>query len=202
MGLDPGLGFLHFDTAARDSLACDLMEPVRPQVDAYLFDWISRETLKREWPFERHDGNCRLMAPFATRLVETVEISRQAVAPYTEWVAHARVTIGSTRKEATPTPLTNCRIREARTARHSFARRRARRAGPVTPPCGWPRSGCRQESGGGDPVREVDNGGVPRSRSGHWEILSGPARPAAVWGPAPSASTPRRTQIGMPIIDY
>jgi CRISPR associated protein Cas1 len=29
MGLDPGLGFLHADQTARDSLACDLMEPVR-----------------------------------------------------------------------------------------------------------------------------------------------------------------------------
>jgi CRISPR-associated endonuclease Cas1 len=29
LGLDPGLGVLHVDTRARDSLACDLMEPVR-----------------------------------------------------------------------------------------------------------------------------------------------------------------------------
>jgi CRISPR-associated endonuclease Cas1 len=38
LGLDPGLGVLHVDTTARDSLACDLMEPVRPEVDAYLLD--------------------------------------------------------------------------------------------------------------------------------------------------------------------
>ena len=36
LGLDPGMGVLHVDTfflhqGARDSLACDLMEPVRPQ---------------------------------------------------------------------------------------------------------------------------------------------------------------------------
>src|SRR5690242_6568184 len=35
LGLDPGLGFLHVDTPARDSLACDLMEPVRPQVERF-----------------------------------------------------------------------------------------------------------------------------------------------------------------------
>jgi hypothetical protein len=29
LGLDPGLGFWHVDTPARDSLACDLMEPNR-----------------------------------------------------------------------------------------------------------------------------------------------------------------------------
>jgi len=30
LGLDPGLGVLHVDTQARDSLACDLMEAARP----------------------------------------------------------------------------------------------------------------------------------------------------------------------------
>jgi CRISPR-associated endonuclease Cas1 len=36
LGLDPGLGVLHADTIARDNLACDLMEPIRPLVDAYV----------------------------------------------------------------------------------------------------------------------------------------------------------------------
>jgi CRISPR-associated endonuclease Cas1 len=40
LGLDPGLGVLHVDTTARDSLACDLMEPIRAQIDAYLLDWL------------------------------------------------------------------------------------------------------------------------------------------------------------------
>jgi CRISPR-associated endonuclease Cas1 len=59
MGLDPGIGLLHVDTDARDSMACDLMEPVRPQVDAYVLEWISREPIRREWFFEQGDGNCR-----------------------------------------------------------------------------------------------------------------------------------------------
>lgn len=37
LGLDPGLGVLHRDTPNRDSLACDLMEPVRPLVDVSVF---------------------------------------------------------------------------------------------------------------------------------------------------------------------
>jgi CRISPR-associated endonuclease Cas1 len=89
MGLDPGLGVLHVDTTARDSLACDVMEPVRPVVDAYLLDWITRESLSREWFFEQHDGNCRLMAPFAVRLSETAPTWGRAVAPVAEWVARA-----------------------------------------------------------------------------------------------------------------
>ena len=51
LGLDPGLGFIHMDAPARDSLACDLMEPVRPEVDAWVLDWITREPLKRELAF-------------------------------------------------------------------------------------------------------------------------------------------------------
>jgi CRISPR-associated endonuclease Cas1 len=89
LGLDPGLGLLHVDTTARDSLACDLMEPVRPQVDAYLLDWITRQPLHREWFFEERDGNCRLMAPFANRLSETMPTWGRAVAPVAEWVARA-----------------------------------------------------------------------------------------------------------------
>lgn len=41
LGLDPGMGVLHVDVQARDSLACDLMEPVRPQVDAFVLDWFA-----------------------------------------------------------------------------------------------------------------------------------------------------------------
>jgi hypothetical protein len=87
LGLDPGLGFWHVDTPARDSLACDLMEPVRPKVDAFLLDWITREPQARQWFFEQRDGNCRLMAPFAVRLSETAPTWGRAVAPLAEWVA-------------------------------------------------------------------------------------------------------------------
>lgn len=114
MGLDPGLGVLHVDTTARDSLACDVMEPVRPLVDAYLLDWITREALSREWFFEQRDGNCRLMAPFAVRLSETAPTWGRAVAPIAEWVARAFwLTI---RKPDTPlaTRLTQSVKREAR----------------------------------------------------------------------------------------
>jgi CRISPR-associated endonuclease Cas1 len=89
LGLDPGMGVLHVDTPARDSLACDLMEPIRAQVDAYLLDWVSRQSLRREWFFEERDGNCRLMGSFAQRLSETLPIWRRAVAPVAEWVARA-----------------------------------------------------------------------------------------------------------------
>jgi CRISPR/Cas system-associated endonuclease Cas1 len=87
MGLDPGIGLMHVDTDARDSLACDLMEPVRPLVDAYVLDWITSEPLRREWLFERREGNCRLLGSFAVRLAETAPTWGRAVAPIAEWVA-------------------------------------------------------------------------------------------------------------------
>jgi hypothetical protein len=87
MGLDPGMGFLHTDNDRRDSLACDLMEVARPEVDAFLFDWVSRAPFKREWFFEQRNGNARLMAGFAVTLSETAPMWRQAVAPAVEWLA-------------------------------------------------------------------------------------------------------------------
>jgi len=87
LGLDPGIGVLHNDLRSRDSLACDLMEPVRPQVDALLLNLLTSEQLRREWFFEQRDGNCRLMASFAEKLSETAIMWRTAVASFAEWIA-------------------------------------------------------------------------------------------------------------------
>jgi CRISPR-associated endonuclease Cas1 len=87
MGLDPGLGMLHVDTPNRDSLAYDLMEPIRPEIDAYVLDWFTRHPLRREWFFEQRDGNCRLMGAFAVRLSETAPTWRRQIAPFVEWMA-------------------------------------------------------------------------------------------------------------------
>lgn len=87
LGLDPGIGVLHNDLRSRDSLAADLMEPVRPKVDALLLDLLTSQQLRREWFFEQRDGNCRLMACFATKLSETAVIWRREVANFAEWIA-------------------------------------------------------------------------------------------------------------------
>jgi CRISPR-associated endonuclease Cas1 len=118
LGLDPGMGVLHVDTKARDSLACDLMEPVRPQVDAFLLDWIMREPLKREWLFEQSDGNCRLMAEFTARLSETAPMWGRAVAPFAEWVTRAFWSSSAklARESAPATRLTQRAKREAKGA--------------------------------------------------------------------------------------
>ena len=78
LGLDPGLGVLHVDSGNRNSLALDVVEPVRAQVDSYLVNWVTCQPLKRQWLFEQRDGNCRLMAEFAVRLSETATMWRRA----------------------------------------------------------------------------------------------------------------------------
>ncbi len=139
LGLDPGMGVLHVDTPARDSLACDLMEVVRPQVDGFLLDWITRETLKREWFFEQRDGNCRLMPSLAIRLSETAPAWGRAVAPIAEWVAQSFWT--NSRKPARgdhtlPTRLTQRRRSEGRGHEFILDTTPAPRPDKICPGCG------------------------------------------------------------------
>jgi len=116
LGLDPGIGFLHSDTRTRDSLACDLMEPIRPQVDAFVLDWLRRAPLQRKWFFEERNGNCRLRSECAAELSETSRLWRQSVAPLAEWIAHTlwSTTSQSSRTKAPATRLTQNRKREAK----------------------------------------------------------------------------------------
>ena len=138
LGLDPGLGFIHVDTPARDSLACDLMEAVRPKVDAYVLDWAMSQPLKREWFFEQRDGNCRLMASFVIRLSETAPMWRHAVAPVAEWVARTLWSNprGLPRQVAPPTRLTQRHKREAKGAASFPLVERLPRRQKLCPGCG------------------------------------------------------------------
>jgi CRISPR-associated endonuclease Cas1 len=116
LGLDPGIGFLHNDSKVRDSLACDLMEPVRPQVDAFLLDWLSKGPLRRDWFFEQRDGNCRLMGSFAVQLSQTANTWRDAVAPFAEGITKSLWSFRSepTQRYAPATRLTHSKKREAK----------------------------------------------------------------------------------------
>jgi len=116
LGLDPGMGVLHNDLRSRDSLACDLIEAIRPQTDIYVLRWLHQGPLKREWFFEQRDGNCRLMGPFAARLSESASTWRRALAPFAEGIARALWSSTSKRRrlETLSTPLTQTRKREAK----------------------------------------------------------------------------------------
>lgn len=58
-GLDPMLGFYHRPSFGRESLASDLIEPLRPHVDAWLWEQIRSRHLRIE--HFHHDGQACLL---------------------------------------------------------------------------------------------------------------------------------------------
>lgn len=112
VGLDPGLGIVHNDTRGRQSLALDLMEPVRPMVDAYVLDLLERRTFRKVEFTETADGHCRLKAPLTHDVAETLPQWSKALAPVAESAAHA---LGEAMagKYVSTTPLTTANIRHA-----------------------------------------------------------------------------------------
>jgi CRISPR-associated endonuclease Cas1 len=116
LGLDPGIGMLHNDTRTRDSLACDLMEPIRPQVDAFVLNWLRGAPLQRKCFFEERNGNCRLTGEFAAQLAETSKLWRQALSPLAEWIAKTLWTVSpqSPKTKAPATRLTQNHKRQAK----------------------------------------------------------------------------------------
>jgi CRISPR associated protein Cas1 len=120
LGLDPGIGVLHNDLRTRDSLACDVIEPIRPKVDAFLLDWLSHTPVRREWFFEQRDGNCRLMSTLAITLSETANIWASALAPFAEGITRSLwTTISRANNRGSATPLTGDQRRAGRGTQYS-----------------------------------------------------------------------------------
>jgi CRISPR-associated endonuclease Cas1 len=121
VGLDPSIGLLHLDSPRRASLALDLMEPVRPVVEAHVLELCARRTFRCADFVEGREGCVRVMAPLTHELAETMPTWARAVAPYAEMV---RNLLGDsiTGKFSPSTPLTGAKARAAQ------ARVRARKA--------------------------------------------------------------------------
>jgi CRISPR-associated endonuclease Cas1 len=113
LGLDPGIGFLHPARAYRDSLALDVMEPARPEIERWLYRWLSSEPLRRADFFETGNGNCRLMSPLCSQLSETAPTWGKLVAPWAEFVAQTLST-GIRSKPLIATRLTQRNRREVK----------------------------------------------------------------------------------------
>jgi len=113
LGLDPGLGLgLHTDTPNRDSLALDVLEPVRPQIETWLLNWIMREPFRRADFFETANGNCRLTTDLCAKLSDTAPAWGKLVAPWAEYVARTLWATASASRF--PTHLTQRHRREAK----------------------------------------------------------------------------------------
>jgi CRISPR-associated endonuclease Cas1 len=127
VGLDPGLGIVHADAKGRQSLALDIMEPMRPEVDAFVLDMIERRTFRKAEFTETWDGHVRLLAPLTHELAETMPLWAKSLGPIAEHVAHVfgKAMDGT---YAATTPLTSRRHRDAQAvvkARKVEATRRA-----------------------------------------------------------------------------
>jgi CRISPR-associated endonuclease Cas1 len=87
VGLDPAIGLMHSDLRARDSLACDLMEAIRPQADEFVLELIKNRVFKKADFFETREGICRLLPPLNREIAETADKWRKLIGPVAEEVA-------------------------------------------------------------------------------------------------------------------
>lgn len=128
IGLDPGLGIMHVDQPHRDSLAADLMEPVRPYVDAYAFELLTIRSFAARDFFETRTGVCRVTPPLTHELAQTLPRWRELVGRVAEDFA-AALEGGDL-----PTPLTG---RRRAAGRPSGPRPRSATAVSGHRRCGW-----------------------------------------------------------------
>jgi CRISPR-associated endonuclease Cas1 len=112
VGLDPGLGIVHADAKGRQSLALDVMEPVRPEVDDFVLDMVERRTFRKAEFTETSDGHVRLLAPLTHELAETMPTWARSLGPIAEHVAHV-LGKAMTGTYSAATPLTRNRTRTA-----------------------------------------------------------------------------------------
>jgi len=112
VGLDPGLGVVHSDTKGRQSLALDVVEPVRPEVDDFVLGLLQRRTFRKVEFTETSDGHVRLRSPLTHELAETMPQWASSLGPIAEHVAHVfgKAMDGT---YAAATPLTRSRTQTA-----------------------------------------------------------------------------------------
>jgi CRISPR-associated endonuclease Cas1 len=127
VGLDPGLGIVHADQKSRDSLALDLMEAVRPEVDAFVLDLLATRTFGARDFHETREGVCRILPPLTHHLAANAPRWVKAVAPVAERIAKI-LADGSGKRFSVPTLLTQ----DHRSKGREGLRRSPRTAGTVT----------------------------------------------------------------------
>lgn len=124
LGLDPALGVLHHDRAHRDSLALDILEPLRAVIERTILDLLTRRRFGPVDFVETPDGQCRLTESVTHPLAESMTGWGRTIGPIVEHVA-ATLAASSPGKIRTRTPLTNSvRIIAAQPGRKARAARR------------------------------------------------------------------------------
>jgi CRISP-associated protein Cas1 len=82
-GLDPTIGFMHADGDRRSALVLDLMEPMRPAVDAVVLGFAASNAFHPVDFVLREDGVCRIAPQLARAIVDRIAKGVDA-APYTD----------------------------------------------------------------------------------------------------------------------
>jgi hypothetical protein len=138
VGLDPGLGIVHVDYRSRDSFALDLMEAVRPAIDAYLLELLQARIFTRRDFAETARGVCRVNPPLSHEFAETAPRWAEAVAPVAEAVALELSRSEDSRIKRLSTPLTGSN----RSARYATSRRRTPKSVSASKP--QPMPACKR----------------------------------------------------------
>jgi len=98
-GLDPLLGFYHRPAFGRESLASDLIEPLRPAIDLWLWELLRTRTLREEH-FTLDKGACLLGKAGRSIFYAAWEA---AALPWQRWLrGHTRQLAGTLRGEGEP----------------------------------------------------------------------------------------------------
>lgn len=85
LGLDPTLGIMHTDKDNRASLAYDIIEPLRPILDRWFFQWLQSTTFSRRDFIEDMSGGVRIMRPLSSHLAMTAALWRGLADHLARW---------------------------------------------------------------------------------------------------------------------
>jgi CRISPR-associated endonuclease Cas1 len=131
IGLDPGIGILHADQKSRDSLALDVLEVVRPEVDRYVLKLLSSRAFRASDFHETRQGVCRLLAPLTHELAETIPTWTKLVEPVAERVARMLANASSGKVRTVPTHLTQANRSRGRDAQRRKPKRDTQVGSPL-----------------------------------------------------------------------
>jgi hypothetical protein len=93
-------------------MALDLLEAIRPDIDAWLIRLLQRRLFKARDFIELPDGHVRIAPPFSHDPATTMDRWRRALAPFAEQTAHTFAALVATDYHAT-TPLTGRRLADS-----------------------------------------------------------------------------------------
>ncbi len=121
-GLDPGIGILHTDQPSVDGLAHDVMEPVRPIIDRWLWQYLQAQTFTRRDFYELERGTVRLAPELRAHLSDNGFAISKQVGRWVEEIT-GRLAASLSGRVKVPTILTQDHRSDGRSAYRNGQRR-------------------------------------------------------------------------------